>query len=90
MCRRSGQQGGRQNAGREAGGPGVSEIIDINRPGQPYEELKVSHPADHTRAFLKIQDGCNQFCSYLHYPLRQGKDPQQEAGRRGGGGQRNW
>ena len=54
-------------------GAGVSEIIDINRPGQPYEELKVSHPADHTRAFLKIQDGCNQFCSYCIIPYVRGR-----------------
>lgn len=48
-------------------------MIDINRPGQSYEELKVSHPAEHTRAFLKVQDGCNQFCSYCIIPYARGR-----------------
>ena len=51
----------------------VCGVIDINQPGQPYEELKVSHPADHTRAFLKVQDGCNQFCSYCIIPYARGR-----------------
>ncbi len=51
----------------------ISGIIDINQPDQPYEELKVSHPADHTRAFLKVQDGCNQFCSYCIIPYARGR-----------------
>ena len=54
-------------------GAEVADIIDINQPGQPYEELKVSHPADHTRAFLKVQDGCNQFCSYCIIPYARGR-----------------
>lgn len=48
-------------------------VIDINQPGQAYEELKVSHPAEHTRAFLKVQDGCNQFCSYCIIPYARGR-----------------
>lgn len=48
-------------------------MIDINSPGQTYEELKVSHPAEHTRAFLKVQDGCNQFCSYCIIPYARGR-----------------
>lgn len=48
-------------------------MIDINSPGQVYEELKVSHPAEHTRAFLKVQDGCNQFCSYCIIPYARGR-----------------
>ena len=48
-------------------------ILDINMSGQPYEELKVNHPAEHTRAFLKVQDGCNQFCSYCIIPYARGR-----------------
>jgi threonylcarbamoyladenosine tRNA methylthiotransferase MtaB len=48
-------------------------ILDINEPHQAYEELKVSHPAEHTRAFLKVQDGCNQFCSYCIIPYARGR-----------------
>ncbi|MCD8151809.1 MAG: tRNA (N(6)-L-threonylcarbamoyladenosine(37)-C(2))-methylthiotransferase MtaB [Clostridiales bacterium] len=48
-------------------------VLDINLPGQDYEELKVDHPADHTRAFLKVQDGCNQFCTYCVIPYARGR-----------------
>ncbi|MCC8029319.1 MAG: tRNA (N(6)-L-threonylcarbamoyladenosine(37)-C(2))-methylthiotransferase MtaB [Lachnospiraceae bacterium] len=46
---------------------------DLNRPDPAYENLKVSHPAEHTRAFLKVQDGCNQFCSYCIIPYARGR-----------------
>lgn len=62
---------------QEADAPGQFHledgIIDINVPNQPYEELKVDHPAEHTRAFLKVQDGCNQFCSYCIIPYARGR-----------------
>ena len=48
-------------------------VIDINEKNQPYEELTVTHPAEHTRAFLKVQDGCNQFCSYCIIPYARGR-----------------
>lgn len=48
-------------------------IIDINAGRQPYEELKVDSPMEHTRAFLKVQDGCNQFCSYCIIPYARGR-----------------
>ena len=38
-------------------------ILDPDRPA-PYEEMTLRVSPEHTRAFLKIQDGCNQFCSY--------------------------
>ncbi len=53
--------------------PVVHMSPDINRQGQAYENLKVSHPAEHTRAFLKVQDGCNQFCSYCVIPYARGR-----------------
>lgn len=37
-----------------------------------YEELPVETYEGHTRAFLKIQDGCNQFCSYCIIPYARG------------------
>ena len=36
---------------------------DINRTKE-YEELHLTKPGDHTRAYIKVQDGCNQFCTY--------------------------
>ena len=50
-----------------------NSVLDINIPHQPYEELKVSHPTEHTRAFLKVQDGCNQFCTYCIIPYARGR-----------------
>lgn len=47
----------------------VSERRELNK----YEELKVNRYTGHTRAFLKIQDGCDQFCSYCIIPIARGK-----------------
>ena len=47
-------------------------VIDINRTDE-YEDMQLSRTAEHTRAFLKIQDGCNQFCSYCIIPYARGR-----------------
>ncbi len=47
-------------------------IIDINHTDE-YEDMQLSHTAEHTRAFLKVQDGCNQFCSYCIIPYARGR-----------------
>ena len=38
-----------------------------------YEELFLTHMQEHTRAYIKIQDGCNQFCSYCIIPYVRGR-----------------
>jgi threonylcarbamoyladenosine tRNA methylthiotransferase MtaB len=48
-------------------------IIDINESGVGYEELSLFRTAEHTRAFIKVQDGCNQFCSYCIIPYVRGR-----------------
>ena len=48
------------------------EILDIGH-SQEYEELHIRRIADHTRAFIKVQDGCNQFCSYCIIPYARGR-----------------
>lgn len=47
-------------------------IIDIGATHE-YETLHISRQADHTRAFIKVQDGCNQFCSYCIIPYTRGR-----------------
>lgn len=48
------------------------DIIDINHT-DVYETMMLEKPAEHTRAYLKIQDGCNQFCSYCIIPFARGR-----------------
>jgi len=50
-----------------------SSIVDINHGKQEYEEMFLEHTAEHTRAFIKVQDGCNQFCSYCIIPYARGR-----------------
>lgn len=51
---------------------GGTTIIDINRTDE-YEEMTLERTAEHTRAYIKIQDGCNQFCSYCIIPFARGR-----------------
>lgn len=48
-------------------------VIDINHEKQEYEEMFLERTAEHTRAFIKVQDGCNQFCSYCIIPYTRGR-----------------
>ena len=38
-----------------------------------YEELKIAGTREHTRAFIKVQDGCDRFCSYCIIPFARGR-----------------
>ena len=49
-----------------------SHVIEISETHE-YERLSIHKIADHTRAFLKVQDGCNQFCSYCIIPYTRGR-----------------
>ena len=51
----------------------TKSVADINHEKQEYEELFLSKTAEHTRAFIKVQDGCNQFCSYCIIPFARGR-----------------
>lgn len=57
----------------------TKSIADINHEKQEYEELFLSKTAEHTRAFIKVQDGCNQFCSYCIIPFARGRVRSREA-----------
>lgn len=48
-------------------------VADINHEKQAYEELSLSRTAEHTRAFIKVQDGCDQFCTYCIIPFARGR-----------------
>lgn len=48
------------------------EVIDINHTNE-YENLNLSRTGEHTRAYIKVQDGCNQFCSYCIIPFARGR-----------------
>lgn len=48
-------------------------VLDINNKETTYEELKIDKVTEHTRAYIKIQDGCNQFCSYCIIPYTRGR-----------------
>lgn len=46
--------------------------IDINKPCE-YENMLLIKPEEHTRAYVKVQDGCNNFCSYCIIPYTRGR-----------------
>ena len=50
----------------------VVDTIDINHTDE-YERMTLTGTAEHTRAYIKIQDGCNQFCSYCIIPYARGR-----------------
>ncbi len=54
--------------GKEEG----ESVIDISGT-QEYEPLHIARQTEHTRAFIKVQDGCNQFCSYCIIPYTRGR-----------------
>jgi threonylcarbamoyladenosine tRNA methylthiotransferase MtaB len=47
-------------------------LIDINATHE-YEPISISRAESHTRAFIKVQDGCNQFCTYCIIPYARGR-----------------
>ena len=50
----------------------AGEIGDINMTKE-YESLHLTRTGEHTRAYIKVQDGCNQFCTYCIIPYARGR-----------------
>ncbi|MCH5280952.1 MAG: tRNA (N(6)-L-threonylcarbamoyladenosine(37)-C(2))-methylthiotransferase MtaB [Lachnospiraceae bacterium] len=48
------------------------QVLDLSK-GCDYEEMSLTEAGEHTRAYIKIQDGCNQFCSYCIIPFARGR-----------------
>ena len=53
-------------------GTGKDHLTDIGSVRE-YDATSLDHPVDRTRGFVKIQDGCNQFCSYCLIPYVRGR-----------------
>ncbi len=67
---------GNPETGMQQPVPGRDTLLcvpDVRAPGQLYEPLSVDRPANHTRAFVKVQDGCDKFCSYCVIPYARGR-----------------
>lgn len=62
----------KRGEGKQEQRMGNQAVCDLSRP-VPYEEMTLRGTSGHTRAFLKIQDGCNQFCSYCIIPFARGR-----------------
>ncbi|MCR5402710.1 MAG: tRNA (N(6)-L-threonylcarbamoyladenosine(37)-C(2))-methylthiotransferase MtaB [Butyrivibrio sp.] len=54
-------------------------VTDINHTKE-YEDMHLSELPEHTRAYIKVQDGCNQFCSYCVIPYARGRVRSREQG----------
>ena len=48
------------------------QVIEINHTKE-YEELSIASTAEHVRTYIKVQDGCNQFCTYCIIPFARGR-----------------
>ena len=55
--------------GRSGSGTWVTDMTH----NREYETLSISRTAEHTRAFIKVQDGCNQLCTYCIIPYARGR-----------------
>ena len=51
----------------------ADSIIDIANDKEYEDAFSIDKSNDHMRAFIKIQDGCNQFCSYCIIPYARGR-----------------
>lgn len=68
----TGQEASETLHGAKAACKTERNILDIAHTCE-YEEMTLEQTMEHTRAYIKIQDGCNQFCSYCIIPFARGR-----------------
>ncbi len=68
----TGQESSETLHGAKAAYKTERNILDIAHTCE-YEEMTLEQTVEHTRAYIKIQDGCNQFCSYCIIPFARGR-----------------
>lgn len=61
-----------ENSGDISGINRKEDVLDISQESE-YEDLSIDSVSEKTRAYIKIQDGCNQFCSYCIIPYARGR-----------------
>ena len=69
----AGSRGGAEMTVKQEDVQAAPMIDTIDIAHAPYEEMTLKTTAEHTRAYIKIQDGCNQFCSYCIIPYARGR-----------------
>ncbi len=52
---------------------GCADPVLVSEHHKTYTDIGVTKMAEHTRAFIKIEDGCNRFCSYCIIPYARGR-----------------
>ena len=67
-------------AGKVINGKGKLSVVGGIMGNRVFEDLKIMSYKDRTRAFLKVQDGCNRFCSYCIIPYARGPVRSKPAG----------
>ena len=72
LARRRDASGGEGGVGALDKTLSGTTVLDIAKE-QEYEEMQMETTAEHTRAYIKVQDGCNQFCSYCVIPYARGR-----------------
>lgn len=74
------EEGGRADRnGAVFAPPVVKELIDIGQTKE-YEDLRIDKSEERARGYIKVQDGCNQFCSYCIIPYARGRVRSREQG----------
>lgn len=65
-------RGRKEDREADGGRHAARAVEDINRTKE-YEALHLTRTGEHTRAYIKVQDGCNQFCTYCIIPYARGR-----------------